>query len=111
MTTPSPSDAGPWWREVTRYQWLVLTLASAASGIFHASSVLGTLLATAAGTFVVAGDRANGWRYGFLLGVLPALLVFAVRAGMQEPKTWQHAREQARAGGGLGRFTDLFATE
>jgi MFS family permease len=83
----------------------------AASGIFHASSVLGTLLATAAGAFVVAGDRANGWRYGFLLGVLPALLVFAVRVGMHEPKTWQHARDLARDGGGLGRFTDLFATE
>src|SRR5438552_3144505 len=46
----------------------------AASGIFHASSVLGTFLAVAAGIFVVAGNP-NGWRYGFLLGVLPALLV------------------------------------
>jgi MFS family permease len=83
-----------------------------ASGIFHASSVLGTYLAVAAGLFVVAADSANGWRHGFLLGVLPALLVFAVRAGMPEPESWQAARKAASldAGRRLGRFRDLFAT-
>jgi MFS family permease len=82
-----------------------------ASGIFHASSVLGTYLAVAAGVFVVAADSANGWRHGFLLGLLPALLVFAVRAGMREPESWQAARKAAAldAGRRLGRFTDLFA--
>src|SRR5579884_3508812 len=39
----------------------------AASGTFHASSVLGTYLAVAAGVLVV-GVTAHGWRYGFLLG-------------------------------------------
>jgi MFS family permease len=83
-----------------------------ASGLFHASSVLGTYLAVAAGLFVVAADRVNGWRHGFLLGVLPALLVFAVRAGMREPESWQAARKAAAfdARRRLGRFTDLFAT-
>ncbi len=78
----------------------------AASGIFHASSVLGTYLAVLAGLFVVAADKENGWRWGFLLGVLPALLVFGVRAGMREPERWQAAQE---SGSRLGRFTDLFA--
>jgi MFS family permease len=83
-----------------------------ASGIFHASSVLGTYLAVAAGLFVVAADSVNGWRHGFLLGVLPALLVFAVRAGMREPESWQAARKAAAldAHRRLGRFRDLFAT-
>jgi MFS family permease len=83
-----------------------------ASGIFHATSVLGTYLAVAAGLFVVAADQANGWRHGFLLGVLPALLVFWVRAGMREPESWQTARKAAALDTGrrLGRFRDLFAT-
>jgi MFS family permease len=83
-----------------------------ASGIFHASSVLGTYLAIAAGLFVVAADQENGWRHGFLLGVLPALLVFWVRASMREPDSWQAARKAAAldCGRRLGRFRDLFAT-
>src|SRR5262245_3667706 len=60
--------------------------------IFHASSVLGTFSAVAAGVFIVGnrhlslalpwlGDawRLTGWRLGFLLGVLPALLIIWVR--------------------------------
>jgi MFS family permease len=84
----------------------------AASGIFHASSVLGTYLAVATGLFVVAADREYGWRYGFLLGVLPALLIFWVRVSMREPESWQAAREKAAQSREqrLGRFTDLFAT-
>jgi MFS family permease len=84
----------------------------AASGIFHASSVLGTFLAVAAGVFVVALDPKNGWRYGFLLGVLPALLVFWVRVTMREPESWQAARQAADQDDSLrlGRFTDLFRT-
>src|SRR5207249_4305018 len=54
----------------------------AASGIFHASSVLGTFLAVMAGLFVVAGNLEKGWRDGFLLGVLSALLVFPIRVGL-----------------------------
>jgi MFS family permease len=84
----------------------------AASGIFHASSVLGTFLAVAAGLFVVAPDPNNGWRYGFLLGVLPALLVFWVRVTMREPQSWQAARQAAanHSSRRLGHFTDLFGT-
>jgi MFS family permease len=84
----------------------------AASGIFHASSVLGTFLAIAAGVFVVAAYPKNGWRYGFLLGVLPALLVFWVRVSMREPESWQAARQAAAKDSSrrLGRFADLFGT-
>jgi MFS family permease len=45
-----------------------------ASGIFHASSILGGLFAGVAA--IATGDH---WRLAFLLGLAPALLVFAVR--------------------------------
>lgn len=45
-----------------------------ASGIFHASSILGVVAATSAG--IATGSN---WRLAFLLGLAPALLVFVVR--------------------------------
>jgi MFS family permease len=84
----------------------------AASGIFHASSVLGTFLAVGAGLFVEWLGFAGAWRVGFLLGLLPALLVAWVRISMREPESWQAARQKAKkdASRRLGRLTDLFAT-
>jgi hypothetical protein len=79
----------------------------AASGIFHASSVLGTYLAVAAGATVVVAS----WRYGFLLGLAPALLVIWVRMGMVEPESWQVAQKRARQlKESLGSFRELFGT-
>jgi len=60
-----------------------------ASGIFHASSVLGTWLAALAG--IAAG--AN-WRLAYLLGLLPALLVLWIRSGMKEPEVWVQSSRQ-----------------
>jgi len=51
-----------------------------ASGIFHATSVLGTWLAALVA--IVVGAQ---WRYAYLLGILPALLVLWVRASVREP--------------------------
>jgi MFS family permease len=83
----------------------------AASGIFHASSVLGTYLAVLAGLFVVAADKETGWRWGFLLGVGPALLILWVRVSMREPETWHAAHDLAQRDvlRRLGHFRDLFA--
>jgi MFS family permease len=63
-----------------------------ASGIFHASSVLGTWIATAASIFV-----GMHWRYAYLVGVLPALLIVWVMASVREPERWKNA--EARASG------------
>ncbi len=52
--------------------------------IFHASSVLGTLLAVAAGAVLVA-NPALGWRWAFFVGAAPALLVLWVRWSVREP--------------------------
>jgi MFS family permease len=51
-----------------------------ASGIFHASSVLGTWMAAWAGMLV-----GTHWRYAYLVGVVPAALVLIIRACLREP--------------------------
>ena len=80
-----------------------------AGGIFHGTSVAGTWLAAGAG--LVVGTH---WRYAYLIGVVPALLVLWVRTSVREPQRWEHARQAERApeaGGGrrLGSFRELFS--
>jgi MFS family permease len=70
-----------------------------ASGIFHATSVFGTWLAALAGLAV-----GSEWRYAYLVGVLPALLVLWVRAGVREPERWQRVASGRRR----GSFRELF---
>ncbi|MBY0396080.1 MAG: MFS transporter, partial [Thermoleophilia bacterium] len=70
-----------------------------ASGIFHATSVLGTWMAALAGLLV-----GSQWRYAYVAGVLPALLVLWVRTGVDEPARWRKADAGPRR---LGRFRDL----
>jgi MFS family permease len=76
-----------------------------ASGIFHATSTLGTWLAAAVGLAVGAH-----WRYAYLISVLPALLVVWVWSSVKEPQSWQQARDKAATGKGgkLGSFRELF---
>lgn len=73
-----------------------------ASGIFHATSVLGTWLAALAGLLVGAN-----WRGAYLIGVAPALLVLWVRSSIVEPDSWRLAERQQRR---LGSFRELFGT-
>src|SRR5438045_3231547 len=72
-----------------------------ASGIFHATSVLGTWTATLAGLIVGAH-----WRYAFLAGVVPALLVLWVRSSVRESERWQ---EKTKEGSEIpaGSFREL----
>jgi MFS family permease len=75
-----------------------------ASGIFHATSVLGTWAATLAALAIGAQ-----WRYGYLIGIAPALLVFWVAASIKEPESWREAGAKAAASAGpkMGSFVDL----
>ncbi len=95
-------------------------------GLFHASSVFGTYLAVMAGIFLIGNESiqqwAEGldvqfvekstipWRLGFVLGVIPALLIIWIRLSLKEPESWQQAREKAGASEGqaLGKIGDLF---
>jgi MFS family permease len=71
-----------------------------ASGIFHATSILGTWMAAATGLLV-----GSSWRYAYLVGLLPALLVLWVRVGVREPERWRRAEAEQRR---MGSFRDLF---
>jgi MFS family permease len=57
-----------------------------ASSIFHASSTLGTWMAG-----LVALAVGSQWRYGYLVGVLPALLILWVRSSVEEPEVVKKA--------------------
>ena len=74
-----------------------------AGGIFHATSVAGLWLAAAAGLAV-----GQNWRWAYLMGIVPALLVLWVRVSVKEPETWQQAR--ASKADRLGSFTELLGT-
>ncbi len=75
-----------------------------ASGIFHATSILGTWLAT----FVAIAVGAQ-WRFCFLIGVLPALLILWIRTGVQEPQDWVQAEADVKSGAAIqpGSFREL----
>ncbi|HWH68364.1 MAG TPA: MFS transporter, partial [Candidatus Sulfotelmatobacter sp.] len=74
-----------------------------ASGLFHTTSIIGTWLAALAGLAV-----GTHWRYAYLIGVLPALLIFWVRAKVREPASWVAARQTALdQGTRLGSFREL----
>lgn len=72
-----------------------------ASGIFHATSILGTWLAALVG--IATGSH---WRYAYLVGIAPAILVLWVRSSVREPDQWQTRQQQVGAAG-MGRFRDL----
>ena len=80
-----------------------------ASGIFHASSVLGIWMATLAAMAV-----GQHWRYAFLFGILPSLLVVWVRARVREPEKWEDAAKDAEKStvdrARMGSFRELLGT-
>eukprot|EP00913_Durusdinium_trenchii_P008831 g8297.t1 len=91
------------------------------SGIFHASSILGTWLAIAAATFLIGNESLQAWadargtpsapwRIGFGIGVLPALLIIWIRRSLREPESWTEARSKASntTAKQLGHIPDLF---
>ncbi|MDC0144219.1 MFS transporter [Verrucomicrobia bacterium] len=91
------------------------------SSIFHASSVFGTLLAVAAIALLIGNQELNmrlaergidGWRVGFAIGVLPALLTLWIRWKLREPDSWTAARDRARQDEtqATGRLRELFSS-
>lgn len=79
--------------------------------VFHGSSVLGTYLAVAAGAFIV-NDPRFGWRWGFGIGAVPALLTLWIRWQLKEPDTWTSAREkQPSARSPFAELGELFGRE
>ncbi len=90
------------------------------SSIFHASSVFGTLLAVATIALLIGNPTLNaqleargidGWRVGFAIGVLPALLTLWIRWKLREPDSWTAARDRAKddTTQATGRLGELFS--
>lgn len=76
-----------------------------AGGIFHASSVLGVVLASGVGMVLADAD----WRVAFLIGLIPGLLVVWVLVSLKESEKWQSTagtpqQSEKKAGGSLGEL-------
>ncbi|MCB1275661.1 MFS transporter [Prosthecobacter sp.] len=71
-----------------------------AGGIFHATGVLGTWIAT-----LTSMGVQNEWRIAYLIGIVPAILTLWVRSSVKEPDSWHEAKESGKA---MGSFADLF---
>jgi MFS family permease len=88
--------------------------------IFHASSVLGTLMAIATGLWIATNPdggfsltlpgmtiELRGWRLGFLVGSVPAVLIIWIRLSLRETERWQKTQKAADSGGVGSRLAAL----
>jgi MFS family permease len=76
------------------------------AGYMHTGYYFGFFLAALANYYIGA---TYGWRWMFILGGLPALLVGWIQSGVREPKTWQEKAGGARRPGLLEAFAELFS--
>lgn len=83
---------------------------AAALGIMQACSALGNMMAGVIGLSVATlSESDDRWRFMFLAGLVPALLVFVIRFFLREPDSWKAAKAQAVAGEiELGSVRQLF---
>ena len=68
----------------------------AVSGLLQAGYPSGYFVAAIASYFLY--DRL-GWRYMFLLGIVPAVLVFFIRMGIDESPAWTEQRSKKQSSG------------
>ena len=65
-------------------------------GLLQSGAGIGSFLAS--GVWLLIGGLGPGaWRWMYLVGVLPALLVLWIRRGMPESARWEEASERRRA--------------
>ena len=77
------------------------------AALMHTGYYFGFLLAALANYFI--GSRF-GWRYMFVVGGLPALLVGWIRNRIEEPDLWEHKMEKLGKKWGMhNSFLELFA--
>ena len=80
-----------------------------ALGMLQALSAVGNMMGAGVG-YVVLSAMGASWRYMYVVGILPALLVVLIRRKLKEPERWQAAKESAGhlVSERLGAFGDLF---
>jgi len=85
-----------------------------ALGLLQALSALGNVIGSAITIYLKPQSRLFGienWRWIFLVGILPALLVVAIQRTLKEPESWQRAKTRASEDiqKQLGAWRDLFS--
>ena len=78
------------------------------AGYMHTGYYFGFFLAALANYYIGAN---YGWRWMFILGGAPALLVGWIQSGVREPKTWQDQAKGEKRPGLLEAFGALFSPE
>src|SRR5580704_13154228 len=79
------------------------------AALMHTGYYIGFFLAALANYFI--GSRF-GWRYMFVVGGTPALLVAFIRRGVHEPARWQNKQKELGAELSMHRaFTALFSPQ
>jgi len=69
-----------------------------AIGIMQSGWALGYMLAAVVAACVLP---TLGWRWLFVVGALPALLLLWIRRGVHEPEVWLSRKDEARGGAGM----------
>jgi MFS family permease len=86
-----------------------------ALGLLQALSAVGNIIGSAVSMVIQPQSRGwlgvENWRWLFLVGVLPALLVVLIQRKLREPESWQRARTRAAEDlqRQLGAWGDLFS--
>ena len=65
-------------------------------GLLQSGAGIGSFLASGV-WLLIGGLGPNAWRWMYLVGVLPALLVLWIRRGMPESARWEEVSERRRA--------------
>ncbi len=86
---------------------------AAAAAVLQTAAAVGPVLAALANTFIAANNlkwidaaqSSQSWRWLFVVGVLPALMVTVIRFKIHEPEQWQTSK---REGSALDNFKHLF---
>ncbi len=80
-----------------------------AAGVLQSAWAAGFLVAA----LLNLGFRSHSWRYLFLVGALPAVLVVVITACVKEPERWVEVHDQERQPGSSHprKLAELFAPE
>ncbi len=65
-------------------------------GLLQSGAGIGSFLASGV-WLLIGGMGPNAWRFMYLVGILPALLVLWLRRGMPKSTRWEEANERRRA--------------
>jgi len=76
------------------------------AGLMHTGYYFGFFIAALANYIIGAN---YGWRWMFIFGGLPALLVSWIRVGVREPETWKKQAAATAHRSAIAPFAELFA--